>query len=55
MALGGGALAGIKGAGKLLKGGGGALAVGAFAKGGKKRGVQALNAKRDLKTKLKRK
>lgn len=54
MALGGGALAAFKGAGKLLKGGGGAMAkVGAFVKGGK-RGVEALNAKRNLKAQFKK-
>ncbi|ENY69857.1 Hypothetical protein MBVG_2660 [Mycoplasmopsis bovigenitalium 51080] len=53
MALGGGVFAAAKGVGKLMKGGGGALAkAGAAVKGGK-RGVQALNAKRDLKAKLK--
>lgn len=53
MALGGGVFAAAKGVGKLMKSGGGALAkVGAAVKGGK-RGVQALNAKRDLKAKLK--
>ncbi|VEU60739.1 Uncharacterised protein [Mycoplasmopsis bovigenitalium] len=54
MALGGGVFAAAKGVGKLMKSGGGALAkVGAAVKGGK-RGVQALNAKRDLKAKLKK-
>lgn len=53
MALGGGVFAAAKGVGKMMKAGGGALAkAGAAVKGGK-RGVQALNAKRDLKAKLK--